>query len=244
MARKALNQPSRADVVETFLVKRSGERPQAGLLLAHAHRADHRAEHEPVRRLVLGSSRRPTEPHAAVEAVVDAHRIRPDEIERLFRWRMDDERVGERHASGIEGAARGAQRLVRLEHDREFGEVEAADMHQGSGALLGRDRTGMGKSVAHLAQRYRAKQRRQVEFRGCGRARDWHFPARMIRLANNYSLLAPLASPAAQRWPKGRDGDRTPRKTWRTTGPFCCARATTPCRSMPAPSPRVAGARR
>ena len=55
------------------------------------------------------------------------------------------------------------QRLFRLQHDGEFGEVEAADIDQRAGARLGRMRVGMREGIADLAQRHQAERRRQVD---------------------------------------------------------------------------------
>ena len=76
---------------------------------------------------------------------------------------MHRERVGERGQSGIKRAPRGTQRLFGLQHDGEFGEIEAADMDQRAGAGIGSNLCRMRKGVADLAQRHGAKRRRQIE---------------------------------------------------------------------------------
>jgi len=53
------------------------------------------------------------------------------------------------------------QRFLRLQHDRELGEIEAADMDQPCRARLGRDANSMGKGVADLAQGDQPERRRQ-----------------------------------------------------------------------------------
>ena len=121
MAREAADQLRGAGLVEAFFLDRRGQRPQTRLALGHRHGADHAAEHEPVRRLVLRSVR-PGELRAADEAVIDGDRIRPDAGDRLLRRRARDQRVGQRRHAGVERAPRGAQRLVGLQHDREFGQ--------------------------------------------------------------------------------------------------------------------------
>ena len=72
---------------------------------------------------------------------------------------------------GIEGAPRGAQRLLRLEHHGELGEIEAADEDEPAGAELGRIGGGVRKRVAHLAQGDEVERRRQIERRPVRRAR-------------------------------------------------------------------------
>ena len=79
--------------------------------------------------------------------------------------RVRDQRVGQRRHAGVERAPRGAQRLVGLQHDRELGQVEAADEYQRAGAELGGIRLGMREGVADLAQGHQAKPRRQIERR-------------------------------------------------------------------------------
>ena len=53
MARKALDQAAGAEIVEALLFERRRQRPQPRLVLAHRDGADHGAEHQPCRRLVL-----------------------------------------------------------------------------------------------------------------------------------------------------------------------------------------------
>jgi hypothetical protein len=90
---------------------------------------------------------------------------------------MRRQRIGQRGHAGIERAPRGAQRLIRLQHHGEFGEIESADENQRAGAELRGVRLGMREGVADLAQRDDAKPRRQIE-RRCERriqARfGWH----------------------------------------------------------------------
>ena len=84
---------------------------------------------------------------------------------------MGGERVGKRRKAGVKRAPGRAQRLLRLQHHGEFGEVEAADMNERAGALVGRDCDRMSESVADLAQRDGAERRRQIE---AGRERGAH----------------------------------------------------------------------
>ena len=65
------------------------------------------------------------------------------------------------------------ERLVGLQHDGEFREIEAPDMDQRAGALLGRDLGRMRHGVADLAQGHEAERRRQIEGR---RSRHSVFP--------------------------------------------------------------------
>ena len=105
----------------------------------------------------------PAEPAAADEAAIDIDRVRPFDRDRLFRWRRRRERVAERDHAGIEGAARGRERLFGLQHDGELGEIEAADENQRSGAQLRGMGAGVGEGVADLAQRHQPEWRRQIE---------------------------------------------------------------------------------
>ena len=95
-------------------------------------------------------------------------RIRPIEADRLFRRRVRGECVAERRHAGIKRAPCGAQRLFGLQHDGEFGEIEAADMDQRTGAGIGGNPFRMCEGVADLAQRHGAKRRRQIK-----RRRKW-----------------------------------------------------------------------
>ena len=52
---------------------------------------------------------------------------------------------------GIERAPRAAQRLLRFQHDGEFGEIEAADIDQRAGALL------PPQSLSHARRRRRLR---------------------------------------------------------------------------------------
>ena len=78
-----------------------------------------------------------------------------------FRLRVRGERIGQRRHAGVNGAPRQPQRLVRLQHHGEFGEIEAPDIDQRAGALLGRDRLRMREGVAQFAQAHQRERRRQ-----------------------------------------------------------------------------------
>ena len=112
------------------------------------------------RRPAIASRTPPTSPPSTRIASGQSKR------DRLLRRRMHRQRIGERGRAGIDGAPRLPQRLVRLQHHGELREVEAADMDQRAGALLGCDRGRMRHGVADLAQRHEAERRRQVEALG------------------------------------------------------------------------------
>ena len=78
---------------------------------------------------------------------------------------MRRQRVGERDETGIKRAARGLQRLLGLQHDGEFCEIESAHIDQGARSRLRRNAGGMGKSVADFTQGDQPEWRRQVERR-------------------------------------------------------------------------------
>ena len=84
--------------------------------------------------------------------MIDRNRIRPVDGDGGFRLRVGSQRIGQRHHAGIERAPRLRQRLLRLQHHGEFGEIEAPDIDQRAGALLGRDRFCMREGVAQFAQ--------------------------------------------------------------------------------------------
>jgi hypothetical protein len=106
---------------------------------------------------------RPPEAPAADEPAIDTHGVGPVEGQGTLRRRVDRERVAERDKPGIEGTPRGPQRLLRLQHDRKFREIEAADMNQRAGAFLRGHARRMGKGITHFAQGHQPKRRRQIE---------------------------------------------------------------------------------
>src|SRR4051812_16834073 len=53
MAREALDQRARPEVVEALLLERRRQRPHAGFFVTHGNGADHGTEDQPVRRLAL-----------------------------------------------------------------------------------------------------------------------------------------------------------------------------------------------
>jgi hypothetical protein len=75
------------------------------------------------------------------------------------------QRVGERDETGIKRAARGLQRLLGLQHDGEFCEIESAHINQGARSCLRRNAGGMGKSVADFTQGDQPEWRWQIERR-------------------------------------------------------------------------------
>jgi hypothetical protein len=62
-------------------------------------------------------------------------------------------------------APRATQWLVRLQHDGEFRQIEAPDIDQRTGALLGRDLDRVRERIADLAQGHKRERRRQCEIR-------------------------------------------------------------------------------
>ena len=81
---------------------------------------------------------------------------------------MREQRIGQRGHARVERAPRRAQRLLRLQHHGEFGEIEAPDIDQRAGALLGRDLDRMCEGIADFPQRHQRERRRQVEFGRAG----------------------------------------------------------------------------
>ena len=146
---KAFDETLRTDIVKTLVGERRGKRMQPGTLRAQGEDANCRPEDEPVRRGVLVSIIGPGEPPAANEAAVDIDRVRPFDDDRLFRRRPRRERVAQRNHPGIEYAARGSERLVRLQHNSKLGEVKTADGYERSSAERGGMGARMGESVAN-----------------------------------------------------------------------------------------------
>ena len=66
---------------------------------------------------------------AANQPSIDQDGIGPHDSDRLLRRRVRGEAVGQRRKTGIQCAPRRAQRLIRLQHHGEFGEVETADVN-------------------------------------------------------------------------------------------------------------------
>ena len=126
-----------------------------------------RAEHQPVRRLVLVGILRPGQPAAADQSEIDADRVRPVECDRWFPAApCAIKRVCERDHAGIEScgaraaAARPAPAPPRIRRGR------TARQRQGCrrlprAALALRMREG----VADLAQGHEPERRRQVDGR-------------------------------------------------------------------------------
>ena len=76
---------------------------------------------------------------------------------------MHRERIAEGGNASVKATPRGLQRLVGLEHERKFHEVEAAHIDKGAGSLLRRHACCMSKCVAHLAQGQQPERGRQVK---------------------------------------------------------------------------------
>jgi len=152
-------------VGEAFLVERGDRRVQARVGVGHRSGAEHGAEHQPGWNVVFAGTLRPCEARAAHQPAIDQDGVRPGDVDGGFRLRHRGQRVDQRHHAGIERATRSAQRLLRFQHQREFGEIEAPDMDQRARALFRRERVGVGESVAHFAQAHRRERRRQRQFR-------------------------------------------------------------------------------
>src|SRR5262249_13086967 len=118
----------------------------------------------------------------------------------------------------------GLERLLGLQHDREFREVEATHIDERARPLLGRHAGRMGKGVAHLAQCHQPKRRRQVE-RGSRRGAQARAllqrhlgPGLAKVVCNNYNVVrtrarAALGAAPAQaggQWPPSLD--QSPRR--------------------------------
>ena len=155
-------------------LERRRQRTQAGIASRPSTPMRMRgAEHQPIRRLGFRCIGRPGQPAAADQAAIDMDGVGPAEGDRPLRRGVHQQRVAQRHHAGVEGAARARQRLLRLEHDGEFRQIEAPDVHQRARALLGRNGLGVREGVAHLPQRHQAEGRRQIqrgrcEWCGCG----------------------------------------------------------------------------
>jgi hypothetical protein len=129
-------------------------------LIGHRNRADHSAEYDPSWRRVFVSAFRPSQPPTPDKSPINEDGTGPIENELLFRRGIRNQCVGERGHAGIKGPTCRAQRLVRFEHHRELGKVEAADIHKRARALRRGDGPGMGECIAHLAQGYEPEWRR------------------------------------------------------------------------------------
>ena len=107
---------------------------------------------------------------------------------------MGGQRIGKRRHAGIEHTPRFQQRLLRLQHHGEFGEIEAPDIDQRAGALLSSNRYCMREGIAHFAQAHGGERRRQRQFRR--ERRSWagrlqrHWSSLYLSYLNtyNYSL--------------------------------------------------------
>ena len=76
---------------------------------------------------------------------------------------MQGERVRQRIGSGVDGPSRQPQRLFRLQHDGEFGEIETPRPDERPGPGLRRDRDGVPERIAGFAQRHQRERGRQTE---------------------------------------------------------------------------------
>ncbi len=136
-------------------------RPRLGF--AHGEDAHAGAEHQPVGDTLLVRIRRPGEAPAADHSAVDHDGIRPSHLHRFFRRREGRKGVDERAHPRAEHPPREPQRLLGLQHQREFDTIEAADIDQRARPFAGRDGAGMAEGIASLAQLHRAIAGRQIE---------------------------------------------------------------------------------
>ncbi len=125
--------------------------------------AQNKSGGEPIGWLALGCAVWPGEPGASNDAAVQQDRIRPGEGDGLFRWAMAGQRVSGGVHDGKNCPTSSAQRLFGLEHDCDFKSVETANPDQCSSTSLARDRLGVNKGIAMLAQNHRAVARGQVQ---------------------------------------------------------------------------------
>lgn len=167
MAREGSGEFRRLPGFEPLVVKRRDFGHQAGFGNAQTAGAHHRAENQPIRRHIFGRVRRHAKPGAANQRAIETKRIRVAEGDRLFRRRQHGERVGQGVHAGIEDLAREPKWLFRLQHKREFDQLEATDIEKRAGAAMrlaarrgGRDR--LRKRVLALAQLHGRDQWREV----------------------------------------------------------------------------------
>jgi hypothetical protein len=176
IAGETFHQLVRHHVGEAFFLKRRHKRIQSWLQSGHRHRADHAAEHQPFRRLILFEIAWPGQASTTYQALIDQKRVRPIDRDGRFRSRMSRERLGECCHAGIKCTPRAEQRFIRFENERKFGEIEAPDVDKRPRALFTCDRYCMGESVPHFPQANGGKGRRQCQFR-CerGSRASWYF---------------------------------------------------------------------
>lgn len=172
---------------------------QAGLARLHHHGANHDAENEPIRDLVLASVR-PCQPDAADKRVIDAYRARPIEGYGALRRSMGRQGVAESIGPGIDDTPCKTQRLLRFHDQRKFREPEPSGPDQGPRAALGRGLSRMRKSVAGFAQTDKRERRREADI---GRTRHLIGPKEQVAPIYRRSKL--IANAAV----RSRGGQRT-----------------------------------
>ena len=83
-----------------------------------------------------------------------------------MRWRrIRCQRITKGHHAGVKHLPRHLQRLFRLEHDGEFRQVEASDVHDRARTLFGRNGLGVLEGIPHLPEPHQTEGRWQVEGR-------------------------------------------------------------------------------
>ena len=220
---------------------------QPGLLLAHGDSADHGTENEPWRRRILvapaGQARRapPTSPPSMRIASGQSKLIG------FSGGACTASASASAVNAGIKRAPRGAQRLFGLQHDGEFGEIEAADMDQRAGAGIGGNLCRMREGVADLAQRHGAKRRRQIEGRrkrrrerGSANRAAFRHPGLALSTSYNYNLWWLVGQSHASERTARQFGTKWPSARKQSF----CARARTRCRSMSVRCGAAAAARK
>src|SRR5262249_6860309 len=216
---------------------------QARLNVSEQRGAKHGAEYQPIGTLVLLATSGPTDTGAADQPPIHEDHIGPFEIDQCFGRREHRQRIRKRIHAGINHAARGGQRLVRLEHHGEIDKIEAADPHQRSCAFLGRDFFCVLEGASRLAQRHGPENRRQtdVDFRLTMNASADVRGHSLLAKVDFYSLSLFLPKLKNDRetlfYGKARNCRTTGEDEWRRiNASFLYAPANARCRSTPARS--------
>src|SRR5258707_635884 len=146
-----------------FIVEHRCKRPQRRLVsFAHCHEADHPPEHKPGGWFTL-TPRRPGETRPADKPTVDTDGIGPIKADRLLGRCDCGQGVAERAHSRVDGAPRGPQRFIGLQHHGQLRKVEAPDMNQCPGTLFRRNGDRVSEGIADLTQHHRPERRRQIK---------------------------------------------------------------------------------
>jgi len=201
VAREAADDVGGFRLVEALLLEAGRVGRRAALVHRRDGQADHRAEDQPARDLVLRDARLPGKAPAADEATIDEDRAGPAELQRLLRRHARGKRVAEGVHAGEEGVTRLRQRLVGLEHHGELRDRRAARPHDRAGARVGGDGAGMREGVIDLAQRHELEAGRQVGESGAGVvAGCWPGAVLLVLLAAAYHRLSGLGHRYPVHW--------------------------------------------